>query len=67
MRSTARWVGGEKRRFAPDAISDRIEKTPACGHSLGSAERPPRHSLKSSLMPVLARVLASTVLTMTAQ
>ena len=28
MRSTARWVGGEKRRFAPDATGGRIEKTP---------------------------------------
>jgi len=31
MRSTARWVGGEKRRFAPDAISGHVEKTPAPG------------------------------------
>jgi hypothetical protein len=31
MRSTARWVGGEKRRFAPDATGGRVEKTPAPG------------------------------------
>jgi hypothetical protein len=32
MRSTARWVGGQERRFAPDATSGRVEKTPAPGN-----------------------------------
>jgi hypothetical protein len=48
MRSTAQWVGGEKRRFAPDAISDRIERTPARGilfRSLAAIDRAPAPSI----------------------
>jgi hypothetical protein len=34
MRSTVRRVGGEKRRFAPDATDGRVEKTQAPGNPL---------------------------------
>jgi hypothetical protein len=33
-RLSARWVGGEERRFAPDATSGRIEKTRVPGNLL---------------------------------